>query len=1011
MLNNACCSVNNSDIEDFFAEKGSFISLLQETTLTISNVTLKRCRSKVGTIIYTLHNLLKIIIYNMTVSESISERKGNLFYVYYTDIHAEKLSLYNNQEKVFEFFASSSIFLNLVISNHSCNIAGSICFFSGLFNELSFVRLKIKNLNISSNTESFILDKRSIILFDEAIITDISLNNFTPIDFLEGEFTTLSLNLVYFDFVDVQCLIWLVRGQLMIEQVYARGGEDSDKYFLYSFECFLIHIVQMKLFYFKSKKYSALYIISSSINNSVTQSKFIENNGESGGSIYFKNGNFTSSENLFYQNFGYEQGGSSYFSCQEGYLCLINITLNKFIKNKANFSGGAYRWDFCYIFDKNNTFLDNDAPHGKDFASQPRYILNLNETNYFVSGESIKNALYFTLLDYYNQTCSSFTQGQALIYFEKPNMKIIGDKVASIKNGSIKFLDLKFIATPGKQHNFFLFSSELIDFPLIKFTLSFRDCTPDEIFISSLNVCQRCPENYYSLKTSDTCKPCPLNAVCYGGNNISIVKGFWTNSTEDFERIYECNILKDSCQGGDINGELCSEGYEGPLCGVCKFNHTVGFYKTFDGKCFECSVKPSPLTIIFFIFTLFIILLQTVFSVKEDMKLNTSKNTDEKSASMLTNNLMSYFLIISLIYDFPIEWPNGFLDITELFGFLNSLQESIGYSDCVRSNLGFWLDINTSKVKILITIFLYVLIYAGIILFWIFLKLIKRITKIKNFVIVSFIALYKILLHPVIKFSFMPFHCLQIGSKSFLKMDMNIECWSFDHYDILIIIMIFNIVLFALPILVLFFILTKHRNRLNVPDIRQRYLLFYVGFKKKYYFWEFISIFKKILTIFILFYWNSQPMKGLILCIIILLFFNLIMISVKPYLDHDMNILEILQNCSYILTFFFSLIYINVASILKNVVAILIITINVVFILLWFKMFFRYFRIFIQMGVKKLDQFNFLQKKGKISKSSQQKLEINVGKSSRRIDNLKLKNKFGKIKNVVSERNNETYRE
>ena len=133
------------------------------------------------------------------------------------------------------------------------------------------------------------------------------------------------------------------------------------------------------------------------------------------------------------------------------------------------------------------------------------------------------------------------------------------------------------------------------------------------------------------------------------------------------------------------------------------------------------------------------------------MKLNNSKNTDEKSASMLTNNLMSYFLIISLIYDFPIDWPNGFLDIKELLGFLNSLQESIGYSDCVRSNLGIWLDINSSKVKILMTIFLYVLIYAGIILFWIFLKLIKKIKKIRDLLIVSFIALYKILLHPVIK--------------------------------------------------------------------------------------------------------------------------------------------------------------------------------------------------------------------------------------------------------------------
>lgn len=1006
MLNNAYCSVSNSDIEDFFAEKGSFISVIQETTLKISNVTLKRCRSKVGTVIYTLHNLLELIIYNMTVSESISDRKGNLFYVYYTDIHAEKLSLLENEEKIFEFLASNSRFLDLVISNHSCNIAGSICFFSGLFNQIFFRTLKIKNIHISSIAENFILDKSSIILFDEAIITDITLDNFTQIAFLKGEFTSLGLNATYFDLIDMHCLIFLVGGWLRVKQVYARGGNNSDNYFLYAFNCFQIQIIQLKLFNFTSKRYSALYIISESNNNSVTQSTFLENEGRSGGSIYFKNGNFTSSHNLFYRNLGSDKGGANYFSCkqEEGYRCFINITFNQFLKNQATFSGGAYRWDFCDINDKNNTFLDNDAPHGKNFASQPKFILSSNETRPFASGELRKNALYFTLFDFYMQACSSFTQGQALIDFEKPDMKIIGDKVASIRNGSIQFLDLKFIATPGMQHNLLLFSSELSDCPLTQFSLLFRNCTPDEIFLPALNICQRCPENYYSLKNTDNCRPCPFNAKCSGGNNISIMTTFWTNYTEDFEKIYECNILKDSCKGGNIYGDLCNEGYEGPLCGACVFNHTIGFYKTFDSKCFECSVRPSPITIIVFIFTLFIILMQTVFSVKEDLKLNNSESADEKSASMLTNNLMSYFLIISLIYDFPIEWPKGFVDITEVLGFLNSLQESIGYSDCIRNNFGFWLDINSSKVKILLTVLMYVLIYASVIFFWLFLKIIKKTLQIKDLMIVSFIALYKILLHPVIKFSFLPFHCIQIGKRSFLKMDMNIECWSSTHYDILIIIMIFNIFIFVIPILVLLSILTKHKKRLNVREIRKRYLLFYVGYKRKYYFWEFISVLKKIANIFILFYWNNQPMKGLILCILILIFFNHIMINVKPYIDDDMNILEILQNCSYILTFFLSLIYINVSSTsnTKNLVAILIIIVNVVFILLWFKMFYRYFKIFIQMGVKKLDEFKFLHKKGNISKNTKERERKDETSSG--IFKSRLKTSFISLKRVLEDR-------
>ena len=77
--------------------------------------------------------------------------------------------------------------------------------------------------------------------------------------------------------------------------------------------------------------------------------------------------------------------------------------------------------------------------------------------------------------------------------------------------------------------------------------------------------------------SSQSCRPCMLNAICLGGDNISPKPGFWRASNKS-TLITECPV-SDSCLGLSkqnisnpenlIKGE-CLEGHWGALCYECK---------------------------------------------------------------------------------------------------------------------------------------------------------------------------------------------------------------------------------------------------------------------------------------------------------------------------------------------------------------------------------------------------------------------------------------------------------
>lgn len=150
-------------------------------------------------------------------------------------------------------------------------------------------------------------------------------------------------------------------------------------------------------------------------------------------------------------------------------------------------------------------------------------------------------------------------------------MEITGTLNEFITNGEFTFDDIEMKAyPPNKTFNLtILTDSTPIYYPDFMLNITpneenetgiyafvipvyLRSCVIGEIYETIYQGCYECEYSKYSLNTSDEiCNPCPDNAVCYGGKNISLYPGYWRSSITSLN-IVQCTPYADSCLYYDL---------------------------------------------------------------------------------------------------------------------------------------------------------------------------------------------------------------------------------------------------------------------------------------------------------------------------------------------------------------------------------------------------------------------------------------------------------------------------
>ena len=228
---------------------------------------------------------------------------------------------------------------------------------------------------------------------------------------------------------------------------------------------------------------------------------------------------------------------------------------------------------------------------------------------------------------------------------------------------------------------------------------------------TSVNDCI-CPMGTYKMVEGIPYRECVnipegVNSTTTGMNrsNLFLQKGFYRVFEESLD-ILPCETTS-ACDGGRSTGDgLCSEGYTGKLCSVCKDNYAT----TGVGLTKECVLCTGSETVTFVLFWLFI--LGVVVGVLYYMYQQYQSETEERvslreedktpmmihfekaknfiaAISPVAKILISYSQIISSFsFVFDIKYPPLFSSLEKFFGSLANL-DFIGFMplDCIfKSN-------------------------------------------------------------------------------------------------------------------------------------------------------------------------------------------------------------------------------------------------------------------------------------------------------------------------------------
>lgn len=155
---------------------------------------------------------------------------------------------------------------------------------------------------------------------------------------------------------------------------------------------------------------------------------------------------------------------------------------------------------------------------------------------------------------------------------------------------------------------------------------------------------------------------------------------------------------------------------------------------------------------------------------------------------------------------------------------------------------------------------------------------------------------------------------MQIDSEKRVIYDLEIVCWDTTHVNFAIMVAIPSIVIWGLGIPLISWILLARESfqHLDTIECRQKYGFLYNGYKKKFYYWESVNMYRKITIIFIsAFLKDFGVITQALVVFLVLIFFLYLNIKAKPFAFGVLNDMEALSILTSMLTIYCGLYYLS----------------------------------------------------------------------------------------------------
>ncbi|OMJ72055.1 hypothetical protein SteCoe_29587 [Stentor coeruleus] len=484
----------------------------------------------------------------------------------------------------------------------------------------------------------------------------------------------------------------------------------------------------------------------------------------------------------------------------------------------------------------------------------------------------------------------------------------------------------------------------------------FKFCDDGKMYIGG--TCHECPIDTYSFNftSPQLCFDCIESMNCTN-NKIYPAKGYWRHK-ELIQVFRKCPSGEISCIGSNEDGfTLCGEGYKGEYCDECENGYgSLGVH-----MCQKCPDKISNafmiIIIILFIGTVIVIMIKTTISTALE---------PSELYSICIKIGVNYFQIIYLCFQYKLKWPEG-------LSYFNDNKSGKG-TDPGSSNISLYVSIKClfdenmsdqevyyGKVGLMVGV--PILLFS---LSWICLQILKKTKKVYNiehYVTVSYIVPFLLAYPYIITYSLSPLACSSpeegipikyyenvtdyYDYKYLIEMQ-SIKCDWDSHYIKIIWVTFFGIFVwgFGMPIFI-FFQLYKYRKNLFEEEAKYKYGFLFSGYLHNRYYWEFIIFFKKILIVFLTVFMESKYNTNLqsVLLITFLIISFILQIYFKPYINEELNKLEVFASIAALATVLIGITYteLNIGKVISCILLIGILVVNLIFLFYWSKFMLKEF--------------------------------------------------------------------
>ena len=669
---------------------------------------------------------------------------------------------------------------------------------------------------------------------------------------------------------------------------------------------------------------------------SISNCQFINSSGAIGGAVYIQ---ATTSEQqkkfigyiedcTFLGSLSTISGGALGYSCDKQIInCYLSISNTKFINNSVTSlagGGGAIKYFYDNITNKNNIFEGNSASYAPDISGIPSGILlkvgnktwnsqcnssstnasqrNCNNSNniFSLSAEDFENIKIYIYDDNGQLVQQTGFSKATISYNSSADLQITPLSVFEA-SGIIDFVGMVVNGSYGSTNNVTVSVSIYEGYYVPSVTMNFSVFVPACIMgeqTTSDRKCIKCPYSKYLYDPGPTCWDCPKNLYCYGGSIVAATAGFWRfNNRTNF--VVSCPNKK-SCLAGNENNSLgicdSERGFTGIACSQCLPNYLKASN--------QCMICPNSDYTNFFVIVLvgFGILAMNIYFILSKIPKEITKKESrliiargESQHSIFIKILVNHILLVTLIAQFNITWPKNISSIFGIVSQSSAPSQAIYSVECFSRSLA--LDNDLFFIK-LIAAAAFPLVYSLIIIVvWKVFHYFHPSIYETDRVIISIVVISMQFHAGLSQTGFQGISYLRIDNDE-LRVFSDLRISAYDRKYLLLGLpfSLFIVIIWGLGLLAfIFFVLFKNRLMIIGGDKAtiSKYEFLISGYKNQSYYWDLLIQTRKfslaLISSFMIEISQTFQISFAILLLIIYLF---LLLHVSPFKDTNLNKIE-----------------------------------------------------------------------------------------------------------------------